>query len=87
MKNYHKSDTSIALNDVSLSVYMTEYNFIDFESAKLIDSIISELNIINERPKSHTQSVVANSNQIFIDCITFANSKRLEIVIKNEILK
>ena len=87
MKNYHKADTSIALNDVSLSVYMSEYNFINFESAKLIDSLISELYILNERPKSHTQSVVPNSNQIFIDCMTFANSKRLENAIKKEILK
>jgi hypothetical protein len=87
MKNYHKIDTSIALNDISLSVYMNEYNFINFESAKLIDSLITELNILIERPNSHTQSVVPNSNQIFIDCIRFTNSKRLENEIKNKILK
>jgi hypothetical protein len=79
-KKYTQADSTIVLNDVSLSVYFQEYDFITSETATAIDSLINAFKVSGKGMGSHTASQVPNSNQIFKECSEFIRAKRLEII-------
>jgi hypothetical protein len=79
-KKYAQADSTIVLNDVSLSVYFQEYDFITSEKATAIDSLINAFKVSGKGMGSHTASQVPNSNQIFKECSEFIRAKRLEII-------
>jgi hypothetical protein len=78
-KKWAQVDSTIVLNDVSLSVYMNQYNFISYEMTSAIDSMINSFEVSGNGLGSHTSSQVSNSNQIFKECSEFIKSKTLEI--------
>jgi hypothetical protein len=79
-KKYAQADSTLVLNDVSLSVYFQEYDFIKSETATAIDSLINAFKVSGKGMGSHTASQVPNSNQIFKECSEFIRAKRLEII-------
>lgn len=79
-KKYTQADSTIVLNDVSLSVYFQEYDFMKSETATVIDSLINAFEVSGKGMGSHTASQVPNSNQIFKECSEFIKSKRVEII-------
>ena len=79
-KKYSQADSTLVLNDVSLSVYFQEYDFIKSETATAIDSLINAFEVSGKGIGSHTASQVPNSNQIFKECSEFIRAKRLEII-------
>jgi hypothetical protein len=79
-KKYTQADSPIVLNDVSLSVYFKEYDFMKSETATVIDSLINAFEVSGKGMGSHTASQVPNSNQIFKECSEFIKSKRVEII-------
>ena len=79
-KKYTQADSTIVLNDVSLSVYFQEYDFITSETATAIDSLINAFEVSGKGMGSHTASQAPNSNQIFKECSEFIKAKRLEII-------
>lgn len=78
-KKYAQADSTTVLLDVSLSVYIQEYDFIKIETVKAIDSLINLFEISMNGLGSHTATLVPNSNQIFKECSEFIKSKRVEI--------
>lgn len=78
-KKYTQADSALVLNDISLSVYFQEYDFIKTETATAIDSLINTFEVSGKGMGSHTASRVPNSNQIFKECSEFIKSKRVEI--------
>jgi hypothetical protein len=79
-KKYSQADSTLVLNDVSLSVYFQEYDFIKSETITAIDSLINAFEVSGKGMGSHTASQVPNSNQIFKECSEFIKAKRLEII-------
>ncbi len=78
-KNYFKADSTIVLNDLSLSVYMQEYNFLSFETAVFVDSLINSNPYPNNVILSHTLSQNSNLNQVFKFCSDLIESNKLII--------
>ena len=78
-KNYFKVDSTIVLNDLSLSVYMQEYSFLSFETAVFVDSLINSNPYPNNVILSHTFSQNSNSNQVFKFCSDLIESNKLII--------
>ncbi len=78
-KKYAQADSTLVLNDVSLSVYFQEFDFIKSETATAINSLIDAFKVSGKGMGSHTASQVPNSNQIFKECSEFIKSKRAEI--------